>query len=240
MKARYQNSATGRFISQDPLVRDNPMEFLADPQQLNSYNYARNNPVYYVDPSGLYNIKTGEVEKGDTLNNITTQINDTYNTSYSYNDIAKLNNISNPVKIEVNQIIIPNQETPDITVDLTNRMHKNVADPKIKNPFYFKNKVKSGGEWDFKYEDNSQYCSVSECGGLQHENYVFRGEEARWDSPSNIHYGYVGSNTWYGSPNVLHYFAGTAHNQDNDSTKGDDLSDAYYIDMGINLFLSDY
>lgn len=52
MVARYQNPAIGRFISQDPAARDNPEQFLEDPQQLNYYSYARNNPVLYTDPSG--------------------------------------------------------------------------------------------------------------------------------------------------------------------------------------------
>lgn len=50
--ARYYDSGIKRFISQDPAVRDKPEDFLADPQQLNFYAYARNSPIVYKDPSG--------------------------------------------------------------------------------------------------------------------------------------------------------------------------------------------
>ncbi|MBP9127575.1 MAG: RHS repeat-associated core domain-containing protein [Elusimicrobia bacterium] len=47
MKARYYDPAIGRFVSPDTLVQS-PY----DPQTLNRYAYARNNPVLYTDPSG--------------------------------------------------------------------------------------------------------------------------------------------------------------------------------------------
>lgn len=46
--ARYFGSTMGRFMSPDPLGGH-----LADPQTLNKYVYARNNPLIYVDPDGL-------------------------------------------------------------------------------------------------------------------------------------------------------------------------------------------
>ncbi|MEU6478810.1 RHS repeat-associated core domain-containing protein [Streptomyces sp. NPDC047017] len=46
--AREYDPAAGRFISVDPLM--NP----SDPQSLNGYSYAGNNPVTYSDPTGLY------------------------------------------------------------------------------------------------------------------------------------------------------------------------------------------
>ena len=45
--ARLYDPAIGIFISPDSIV-PNPF----DPQMLNRYSYARNNPLYYVDPSG--------------------------------------------------------------------------------------------------------------------------------------------------------------------------------------------
>lgn len=56
-EARYYNWDLGRFYSQDRVFWElgntkRWVSILADPQQLNSYAYARNNPVLYTDPSG--------------------------------------------------------------------------------------------------------------------------------------------------------------------------------------------
>ncbi|WP_339156513.1 RHS repeat-associated core domain-containing protein [Actinomadura luteofluorescens] len=45
--AREYDPETGRFISVDPVMDQ------ADPQQMNGYTYANNNPTTYADPSGL-------------------------------------------------------------------------------------------------------------------------------------------------------------------------------------------
>lgn len=47
MGDRYYDPVLGRFISPDPLI-PNP----GNPQDMNRYAYARNNPLKYVDPSG--------------------------------------------------------------------------------------------------------------------------------------------------------------------------------------------
>jgi len=45
--ARYYDPLTGRFLSADPAQPQ-----WSDPQDLNRYSYARNNPLKYIDPSG--------------------------------------------------------------------------------------------------------------------------------------------------------------------------------------------
>lgn len=64
MGARYYNGVIGRFLSQDPaflLIGDNQFEqkysrplqlHLTNPQSLNSYSYAHNNPLAYKDENG--------------------------------------------------------------------------------------------------------------------------------------------------------------------------------------------
>jgi RHS repeat-associated protein len=65
MNARYYNGKFGRFTSQDAvfmaigdqetskqLTKQGLRDILADPQNLNAYAYARNNPLSYVDPTG--------------------------------------------------------------------------------------------------------------------------------------------------------------------------------------------
>jgi len=74
--ARNYNPNTGRFLQQDPVLKDGSIdafflnnatkeelnEFLSNPQKLNEYSYVLNNPVKYVDP-------TGESEVSAWLNN---------------------------------------------------------------------------------------------------------------------------------------------------------------------------
>lgn len=88
--ARYYDAAIGKFLSQDPvfiamcdnnrfrsLTKQVLLPQLSDPQQLNSYSYARNNPLRYNDPDGKWfkDVITGRqswssfvVEVGDAAN----------------------------------------------------------------------------------------------------------------------------------------------------------------------------
>ena len=57
LNARYYQGTRGQFMSQDPASRDEPGKFLADPQQLNAYAYAKNNPIRYLDQTGEVTIE---------------------------------------------------------------------------------------------------------------------------------------------------------------------------------------
>lgn len=52
LNARYYEGERGQFLSHDSVFLKQPDRFLYDPQQINSYNYARGNPIIYKDPSG--------------------------------------------------------------------------------------------------------------------------------------------------------------------------------------------
>ena len=57
LNARYYRNGQGQFLSQDPVFTNLGVDMrtnqvLADPQQLNSYNYARGNPISVKDPRG--------------------------------------------------------------------------------------------------------------------------------------------------------------------------------------------
>jgi RHS repeat-associated protein len=56
--ARYYSGAQGRFTAADPLFIE--LRRLGDPQQLNLYSYARNNPLRFLDPNGLDVTVTGD------------------------------------------------------------------------------------------------------------------------------------------------------------------------------------
>jgi RHS repeat-associated protein len=63
--ARYYNASLGIFISQDPVylgLGTGNLSILHDPQSLNSYSYARNNPIANNDPTGeFWNFVLGAV-----------------------------------------------------------------------------------------------------------------------------------------------------------------------------------
>lgn len=113
--ARYYDPLIGRFISLDPLIlweSSKPFgSVLSNPQAFNGYSYVLNNPLRYIDPTGMFNVKTGEVEKGDNLTNIAKEINKTYETKLTVNDIVRANNIKDANKVYIgDRIKLPRQD----------------------------------------------------------------------------------------------------------------------------------
>jgi len=51
--ARYLSDAVDRFLTPDPLFTEDPTAALSTPQRLHPYSYVHNNPLAFVDPSGL-------------------------------------------------------------------------------------------------------------------------------------------------------------------------------------------
>jgi RHS repeat-associated protein len=57
LNARYYEGSRGQFLSQDSVFRNigvdsRTLQVLTDPQSMNSYSYARGNPIIYKDASG--------------------------------------------------------------------------------------------------------------------------------------------------------------------------------------------
>src|SRR5215471_12438898 len=53
LQARYYDGMKGEFLSEDPVFNGDPkQQLLTDPQSLNSYSYANDNPISKGDPNG--------------------------------------------------------------------------------------------------------------------------------------------------------------------------------------------
>ena len=98
--ARYYDSEIGRFTAIDPWAGD-----ITSPQSLNKYSYVHNNPIIFIDPTGMYGMESGEVEEGDTLESITKELNDYFGTDYSYEDIAFFNGIEDADQIQIGSFV---------------------------------------------------------------------------------------------------------------------------------------
>jgi RHS repeat-associated protein len=68
--ARYLSSSMGRMMSPDPVFIS--IDRIRDPQGLNLYAYARNNPLSITDPTGLdfYQTCTSTKDNGDTCQQV--------------------------------------------------------------------------------------------------------------------------------------------------------------------------
>jgi RHS repeat-associated protein len=66
-QARYYANSQGRFTSADPLFMTGSR--LGDPQQLNIYTYARNNPMKFTDPTGL-DVALEGTQQGEYVNDL--------------------------------------------------------------------------------------------------------------------------------------------------------------------------
>ena len=256
--ARYLDPKYSRWISVDPALgeyvpaagKSNEADKLPgmggifNSVNLSLYHYAGNNPLRYIDPTGQYQITAEDgqayiiIEKDDNLWNVVKGQSPYLSDKEIINrikDIESLNDLDNSNLIHTgDKLKAPDSVVPDITVDLFTKMLSNSNDPKISNPFYFKDKVKAGGEWDFKNNKDTIYCSNP----LQYYNYIFLGKIIRYDAPGNIHYGFVGKAAWWSSDWLLFKGAGVAQIQDNPDGdwSSDDKYDAACIQLGIELY----
>ena len=73
------------------------------------YHYSSNNPVRYVDPTGMFDWDNWTVEGGDTLASIVDEANLVAGTDYSWQYIAEFNDLVNPHVIrEGDHLYFPN------------------------------------------------------------------------------------------------------------------------------------
>jgi RHS repeat-associated protein len=125
--ARYYDNIKGRFISVDPAVIYQPDSFLADPQQLNSYAYARNNPVVLIDPTGNFSIS---VVWDSFVDHVSSFISSIFNKTNSVNQIQTVISTHNQYSSQVQNI--PTQETA--TWDPVTDQRIQQLDPRIQQP----------------------------------------------------------------------------------------------------------
>ncbi len=172
LQSRYYDSEIGRFINADGTLNGN-----GDLTGFNMFAYCSNNPVMFSDPSGnsLIAICVLYFIAGATIIG---------SGCYAASKIA------NPPYIPTKAP--DSSETVDITEKLDTAMQENAQDLKdysnehnfIDTSLYFVDKVKPGGDWDFKSQEDWNLNSNT--------TYSYNGLALRYDDIGNIHYGYVG------------------------------------------------
>ena len=82
--ARYDSSFIGRFMSPDPLMASATVR---DPQTWNRYTYALNNPLKYVDPTGMTEENAADCQKDKKC--VTVKVNVIYDQKANLTDKQK-------------------------------------------------------------------------------------------------------------------------------------------------------
>jgi len=255
LNARYYDPNRGQFVTQDPTFWSSRQK-LNDPQSLNSYSYAENNPITKIDPDGLAATVAQQIKVLQAQIRILQGIVNLYkagaaqqaNTAFGAYQAAFGGGTggsstgegkTKPAEDGGRGIFSNGGSTrvPNITAPLNSLMSAHASDPSIANPFYFKEKVKDKGDWDLKYTD--EYDSEKYKNG-----FIYAGQRVGSDAPGNIHYGYVGAVPWWSSPDVLLGHAGENQVEgrrslpewQNPYFRGDDPVDQVNILWGIWLY----
>ena len=226
-------------------------ERLLNPQGLNLYAYTLNNPLKYIDPTGKYNVETGEIEKGDTEKSITKAVNKALNIKTTWKKIAEVSFFKDKYKTtkvsELLKLDIPiscntgTNEVKDITKQLDNLNVSRAKELSESITLLFNTKLINfldyfapNHKWDIK---NSNDPIMG--GGANNRTfwaYIYHGELIRYDAPANINYGYVGHSIGL-SLDVL--LSGALFEQgvdDGTFSLQDNEGDGYYVQKGYNLY----
>lgn len=157
--ARYYDSHIHRFTQPDGFVQN-----IYDPQALNRYSYVRNNPLRYKDPDGHFFREIFNMVIGAAIGHyigLVTMPKPASNPKYAIppnvsNNNSKTNNlVSSGSTVKNNSATLtpknpnygPLPQTPP-GVNISGNIQQAYANRF--NPLYFPNKVKAGGDWDYK------------------------------------------------------------------------------------------
>jgi len=178
--ARYYDPKSSLWLSVDPLAEKMP--------DFSAYAYAFNNPVMFVDPTGM----EGESIHLDKYGKVLKNIDDGDNSVYVHND-AK-------IKSDVDKTYSANNTSAGgekigeiggtINIDqiYVNVLNRNMSEAKdILDPFTFKDNVKTNGKWDLK-NNNSTIFGLANDGS---SNFSFQGNIMESQDVGNHHFGAV-------------------------------------------------
>jgi RHS repeat-associated protein len=93
-QARYFASAQGRFAGVDPILIGEKR--LADPQLLNLYAYARNNPLKYTDPAGM-DVALEGAQTADAIDSLNNRSGAKFKVANVGNMVRIVDNKGNPL-----------------------------------------------------------------------------------------------------------------------------------------------
>ena len=190
--ARYYDAELGRFASVDPWFGD-----IMDPQSLNKFSYVRNNPLRYVDPTGMYNEESGEIEEGDTMDSITNEVNEALGIETDWDTIASVSFLedrfgsTDPADLIGEFTYTGTDSNYDITwhLDLYNETRSQALINTNGTALDLAALFKSGGPWDLK-NSSHQYFGMPD-GERKYWSYIYNGDLVRFDAPGNINFGFV-------------------------------------------------
>ena len=163
MKARYYGQSLGRFNTVDVAAFYQPN--IIDPQQLNYYSYARNNPVHFVDPTGNVIIETNDenrtmmtIESGDTLSQIAGGFNMDYQTLADQLGIEDPNKISAGAVYDITDVTDSNGVNivglGSVFIDLGNHYSVRVDPPNAGNKANFNAHLYKNGVQQEEYSQD--------------------------------------------------------------------------------------
>ncbi len=231
-EARWYDADIGRFTSQDPLDGM-------------SYTYGANNPLVMIDPTGLYNVETGDLEEGDTKEDIVASVNEAYGITTTWEDIAAVSYIDPERSIgdllssdDPNDkfLAVGTSHVKDVT-GILDDLNTGIADAGL-NLFQLISYANNGGKGDLKNWGDSAFGTGKNA---QYWAYIYHGQIIRQDAPGNIHLGYEAGA--YGVPQwAADFFGDITNNQSGGfSFSGtDDSYDSRMAQWGYEMATNPY
>jgi RHS repeat-associated protein len=189
--ARYFSSAQGRFSGPDPIFIH--PDRLTNPQRLNLYVYARNNPLRYVDPSGLdditYDQAGSEIDRQKQSKWHNFWYGDTWklhaDNGQTFNLNAPLDKLSGGQRYSV-----VDATTTASLVSGFEQAHANTDSSSTVNLLQTVQLSRSGGQWDFKVSLNQQFGP--------HALFDLGGTAVASDYVGNLTWGFIMASYGYG------------------------------------------